>query len=335
MPCLYLSSFGDCCRQLQQFLVAESWSLGVFTCATLLALRLLECSDVVLQASFAGVGCFLYLSALQPDMLFRYLPAPASTKRDDELIVQKGGITQAMANKAARRARFYKTIAKIRTSPKYSCPRQTTHFTFNGDATDPVKEVFVFPSTAKAEGEKPTELDTKSAQNKIGFSDTMDEIESPMKDLPNFNRQEHQDALKPTDGAGQTGIPGGVLKTPAGFALSNHAFAPPGLSFDDPPILDVMNVGSKDHALGKCKPCAFFHWKGCESGGNCVFCHLCLKGERKSRRKENNDQLRERKIHERWVAEQAKRQRGCDVHDLRIPLVPGAVAKPKFPLVSI
>jgi hypothetical protein len=34
--------------------------------------------------------------------------------------------------------------------------------------------------------------------------------------------------------------------------------------------------GSGNHALGQCKPCAFFHSpQGCQTGRDCKFCHLC------------------------------------------------------------
>jgi len=39
--------------------------------------------------------------------------------------------------------------------------------------------------------------------------------------------------------------------------------------------LELPTVGSKDHYFQKCKPCAFVHKKGCNSGVNCQFCHIC------------------------------------------------------------
>eukprot|EP00931_Biecheleriopsis_adriatica_P124766 TRINITY_DN9995_c0_g1_i1.p1 TRINITY_DN9995_c0_g1~~TRINITY_DN9995_c0_g1_i1.p1 ORF type:complete len:598 (+),score=95.53 TRINITY_DN9995_c0_g1_i1:64-1794(+) len=44
--------------------------------------------------------------------------------------------------------------------------------------------------------------------------------------------------------------------------------------------------GSVGHFRGKCKPCAFFHSKGCESGIDCEFCHLCPPGEKRRRQRE-------------------------------------------------
>lgn len=49
---------------------------------------------------------------------------------------------------------------------------------------------------------------------------------------------------------------------------------------------DAATAGSKGHHMGNCKPCAFYHTKGCGSGADCVFCHLCPEGEKKRRQKE-------------------------------------------------
>lgn len=46
-----------------------------------------------------------------------------------------------------------------------------------------------------------------------------------------------------------------------------------------------VSVGSLNHADGTCKPCAFMHTKGCQSGADCSFCHLCPPGEKKRRAK--------------------------------------------------
>ncbi|CAJ1461463.1 unnamed protein product [Effrenium voratum] len=39
------------------------------------------------------------------------------------------------------------------------------------------------------------------------------------------------------------------------------------------------------HDTSTCRPCAFFHTRGCENGSNCSFCHLCPPGEKKRRQK--------------------------------------------------
>uniref|UniRef100_A0A7S4Q6V1 C3H1-type domain-containing protein n=1 Tax=Alexandrium monilatum TaxID=311494 RepID=A0A7S4Q6V1_9DINO len=45
-------------------------------------------------------------------------------------------------------------------------------------------------------------------------------------------------------------------------------------------------IGSQGHHFGTCKPCAFVHTKGCGNGTQCLFCHLCLPGEKKRRQRE-------------------------------------------------
>lgn len=47
----------------------------------------------------------------------------------------------------------------------------------------------------------------------------------------------------------------------------------------------MPTVGSAGHYLRVCKPCAFVT-KGCQSGIECRFCHLCEVGEKKRRKKE-------------------------------------------------
>lgn len=49
--------------------------------------------------------------------------------------------------------------------------------------------------------------------------------------------------------------------------------------------MGMPSVGSLGHAVGRCKPCAFFHTKGCSSGESCLFCHLCEPGCAKRRKK--------------------------------------------------
>jgi len=45
------------------------------------------------------------------------------------------------------------------------------------------------------------------------------------------------------------------------------------------------SIGSIAHGFRLCKPCAFAS-KGCASGAECNFCHLCEPGEKKKRKKE-------------------------------------------------
>jgi len=52
-----------------------------------------------------------------------------------------------------------------------------------------------------------------------------------------------------------------------------------------PGSAELPSIGSREHAAGECKPCAFLHTKGCTSGAMCSFCHLCVAGEKKKRQK--------------------------------------------------
>jgi len=71
--------------------------------------------------------------------------------------------------------------------------------------------------------------------------------------------------------------------------------APP--SQPAPGTPELPSLGSVGHASGQCKPCAFVHSTGCQSGPACQFCHLCDPGEKKRRRKEKLERLRaERKL---------------------------------------
>merc|ERR1712232_1028035 len=55
---------------------------------------------------------------------------------------------------------------------------------------------------------------------------------------------------------------------------------------------EMPTVGSVEHSVGNCKPCAFFHKQGCENGVQCKFCHLCDAGEKRRRQKEKKAQFR-------------------------------------------
>jgi len=53
-----------------------------------------------------------------------------------------------------------------------------------------------------------------------------------------------------------------------------------------PETEQLPSIGSAGHRLGQCKPCAFMHTKGCSSGADCQFCHICEPGEKQRRQKE-------------------------------------------------
>lgn len=54
----------------------------------------------------------------------------------------------------------------------------------------------------------------------------------------------------------------------------------------------LSSVGSAGHWAGTCKPCAYFHTRGCTAGAACTFCHLCSSDERKKRRKQKSAMMR-------------------------------------------
>eukprot|EP00411_Alexandrium_monilatum_P040612 CAMPEP_0175411626 /NCGR_PEP_ID=MMETSP0095-20121207/42218_1 /TAXON_ID=311494 /ORGANISM="Alexandrium monilatum, Strain CCMP3105" /LENGTH=331 /DNA_ID=CAMNT_0016710607 /DNA_START=18 /DNA_END=1010 /DNA_ORIENTATION=+ len=55
---------------------------------------------------------------------------------------------------------------------------------------------------------------------------------------------------------------------------------------------DLPSVGSAGHALGRCKPCAFFRSKGCHTGTECTWCHLCTRADLVHRKKAKKEKLR-------------------------------------------
>ena len=60
-----------------------------------------------------------------------------------------------------------------------------------------------------------------------------------------------------------------------------------------PSTTAAMSTGSMLHAVGRCRPCAWF-WKtaGCLNGQDCARCHLCPEGELKVRRKAKDKAMR-------------------------------------------
>ncbi|CAK0788174.1 unnamed protein product [Prorocentrum cordatum] len=81
----------------------------------------------------------------------------------------------------------------------------------------------------------------------------------------------------------------------ASSAAARPTGQPPAAAVAPPPGLGELalpSVGSQGHALGICKPCAFFFKDACESGYECKFCHLCPPGVKKLRKREWKQQRR-------------------------------------------
>lgn len=55
------------------------------------------------------------------------------------------------------------------------------------------------------------------------------------------------------------------------------------------------SIGSEGHDSKLCKPCAFYHTKGCTSGKSCLFCHICPPHEKQDRKR-----LRRRQCQNTW-----------------------------------
>jgi len=71
--------------------------------------------------------------------------------------------------------------------------------------------------------------------------------------------------------------PSAAPEAPAVIRLS-EAIAPPELG-----SAQLPSIGSLLHHKGGCRPCTFFHTRGCQNGEDCQFCHLCGPGEKKKR----------------------------------------------------
>jgi len=96
--------------------------------------------------------------------------------------------------------------------------------------------------------------------------------------------------------------------------LSNLEGEPDGEAEEDDEIImdGVFSEGSKLHAKGQCKPCAFFHTTGCQTGEACKFCHLCPPRE-VQRRKQIRRRI-QREILHRTEAALLKASGGAQQH---------------------
>jgi len=102
--------------------------------------------------------------------------------------------------------------------------------------------------------------------------------------------------------------PAGPPSRPPGTLHSDHGIRPPGVFEPQaPPVLPSETETAQDgepgglpdgydgsepsyqaHLRKECIPCNYFYYKtdGCRQGTDCPFCHLCIKGEIKRRKKE-------------------------------------------------
>eukprot|EP00434_Breviolum_minutum_P029175 symbB.v1.2.025806.t1/scaffold2530.1/size76790/2 len=90
-----------------------------------------------------------------------------------------------------------------------------------------------------------------------------------------------------------------LIRSAPGSQVEDQTEEPP-KEADAPPVIclaaalsftgskkPTYSMGSEGHGSRECHPCAFY-WKdkGCSSGADCNFCHLCNQGEKKRRQKE-------------------------------------------------
>jgi len=64
---------------------------------------------------------------------------------------------------------------------------------------------------------------------------------------------------------------------------------------------ELPTIGSAGHNIGNCKPCAFFHTRGCGNGLQCSFCHLCPADEKRKRQKDKLAAYRDTRQQRRQV----------------------------------
>lgn len=110
--------------------------------------------------------------------------------------------------------------------------------------------------------------------------------------------------------SGPEGAPDGFAVTPVGTATGSPdaAKALPSGAPEPPPGVcppGMPTIGSQLHGSGRCKPCAFFHTKGCTSGEECQFCHLCDDQEKRRRQQVRCEARRSRARHDRVSAARA------------------------------
>eukprot|EP00929_Paragymnodinium_shiwhaense_P053589 TRINITY_DN26838_c0_g1_i2.p1 TRINITY_DN26838_c0_g1~~TRINITY_DN26838_c0_g1_i2.p1 ORF type:complete len:283 (-),score=69.15 TRINITY_DN26838_c0_g1_i2:455-1303(-) len=77
------------------------------------------------------------------------------------------------------------------------------------------------------------------------------------------------------------------------------------------------SVGSLEHHLGKCKPCAWFYKPvGCENGADCRHCHACPKGEIRRRKRERLVRGREELQQQQLLQQQEEEEKELELEEL-------------------
>jgi len=166
-----------------------------------------------------------------------------------------------------------------------------------------------------------------------GMPECLPQAPAPMQTFPPaaalaYFEPPSRPALMPTPASVMASHPPPTVVMPpsssAATVLPPRVPAPPCLALAaqlPDPRLEVAaqcpSVGSADHFRGRCKPCAFFHSRGCESGANCKYCHICPPGEKKRRQRDLCEAGKARShlwrmaVAEAYAAEAARQAAAC------------------------
>ena len=171
-----------------------------------------------------------------------------------------------------------------------SCPDLTETHPVQSEPIPPTPEVSPRAEKSMAPDElQPTAPRTRLSSQAVPFRPPMVAHSTTYYAVPSVPRggQEPQPGTLP---AAVLSVPPTLtaVPTPMTFAQSKPVPPVPQVILGSPML---PSIGSGGHATGECKPCVFFHKKGCATGRTCLFCHLCQPGE-KQRRKQEKSQRR-------------------------------------------
>lgn len=218
-----------------------------------------------------------------------------------EVVQLKAPDASAMFGKSHRRSESMSSASTIdRCSDSSSCSEESDYGEIEEANPYPhgvvVKNTFIDFESSASEflGEFFRRRETRSAP-----SSTADSWHEEEEDANSVNSAEDSnEASSPTTAAGlavevsqfqwkeaQTAAPRVVLSL-IDALCEEVAPVVPEFSFPELP-----SIGSAEHHLGTCKPCAFVY-KNCTEGVHCTFCHLCAPDERRTRRKAKIEHLR-------------------------------------------
>eukprot|EP00435_Cladocopium_sp_Y103_P058076 s878_g20.t1 len=128
----------------------------------------------------------------------------------------------------------------------------------------------------------PQEYAQMEKKLKEGMKMNMADLEALNLKLQRDNEAYHKANRELSERLALARAPAEILVAAANAFASASGLA---LQQDASSELNLPSAGSTGHHLGQCRPCAFWTTKGCSSGQECQFCHLCAPGEKKRRQK--------------------------------------------------